>query len=150
MTIPSVHVYLLISSIRLLHFHLQFPSISDVKSPNPFNARAGHHSGRHVFGHSSPAAIARKVFKPSTDSTSFLVSIKKIVWFGCGVFSWWRHKEGMFFKFLPTLPGLRRQSNESFIWLKKFIWLKLFLKTTRSSASLEPMIDLLACLEPEL
>jgi len=44
----------------------------------PFNARAGHHRGRHFFGHNSPAAIARELFKPSTDSASLLVATKKI------------------------------------------------------------------------
>jgi len=36
-----------------------------------------HCSDRHFFGQSSPAAVAREVFKPSTDAASRLVSIKK-------------------------------------------------------------------------
>jgi len=41
----------------------------------PFNARAGHCSGWHFFGHKSPAARARELFKPSTNSAGLLVSI---------------------------------------------------------------------------
>ena len=35
-----------------------------------------------TFGHNSPAAIARELFKPSTDAESLLVSIKKffLIW----------------------------------------------------------------------
>ena len=39
----------------------------------PFNARAGHCGGQYSFGHNSPAAAGRQVFKPSTDSVSLLV-----------------------------------------------------------------------------
>ena len=42
-----------------------------------FNAHAGHCSGRHSFGHNSPAAAAREVFKPSTDSASLVVPSQK-------------------------------------------------------------------------
>jgi len=37
--------------------------------PSPFNDRA-------FFGHKSPAARARELFKPATDSASLLVDIK--------------------------------------------------------------------------
>ena len=122
----------------------------------PFNACAGHHSGyyvghlnghhsgRDVSGHSSPAAIARELFKPSTDAASLLVSIKKNFWFGFGVLLGWLHKAGVFLNFWPILTGPGRQPNESFFWFK------LFVKTGLSSASSEPFIDLLACLEPKL
>jgi len=43
----------------------------------PFNARASHYSATHVFGYNSPAAAAREVFKPSTDSASLVVPSKK-------------------------------------------------------------------------
>jgi len=43
----------------------------------PFNARASHYGGWYSFGHSSPAAAAREVFKPSTDSASLLVPSQK-------------------------------------------------------------------------
>jgi len=66
--------------------------------------------------------MATELFKPYTDSASLLVSIKnKIIWIGRGVFSWWRHKEGMFLNFWPTLTGPERQSNEPF-FLLKFFW----------------------------
>ena len=50
----------------------------------------------------------------------------------------------MLLNFWPTLTGPGRQSNQPFLWLK------LWLETKRSSASLEHLIDLLACLQPEL
>jgi len=37
----------------------------------------GHFSGRHSFGHNSPAAAAREVFKTSTDSASPVVPSQK-------------------------------------------------------------------------
>jgi len=40
-----------------------------------FKCRASHYSNRPIFGHNSPAAITRELFKPSTDATSLLVSI---------------------------------------------------------------------------
>jgi len=43
----------------------------------PFNAHAGHCSGRYSFGHNSPAAATEEVFKPSTDSASLLVPRQK-------------------------------------------------------------------------
>jgi len=48
-------------------------------------------SGRHSFGHNSPAA--RELFKPFTDATSLVVKIeKKIFCFGFELFSGKRHK----------------------------------------------------------
>ena len=41
------------------------------------NARASHHSDRYSFGHNSPAAAARHVFKPSTYSACLLVPTEK-------------------------------------------------------------------------
>jgi len=45
----------------------------------PFDDRARQHIGTPFFGHKSPAARARKLFKPSTDSASLLVDIGKKV-----------------------------------------------------------------------
>jgi len=53
------------------------------------------------FSHTSLVDRARKVCKPSMDSASLLVSIKKIAWFGVEVFCWWRHNEGMFVHIWP-------------------------------------------------
>ena len=48
---------------------------------------------RPFFGHKSPAARARELFKPSTDSASLLVDIKKKIFrFGFEVFWGERHK----------------------------------------------------------
>ena len=53
--------------------------------------------GRPFFGHKSPAARARELFKPFADSASLLVDIeKKSFSFSVGVFWRWRHNEGMF------------------------------------------------------
>ena len=49
--------------------------------------RTGYSSGRHFFGHNSTAAIARELFKPSTDLASLLVSTEKKKVLGLG-FSW--------------------------------------------------------------
>ena len=42
----------------------------------PFNARASHYGALHVLCYSPPAAIARGLFKPSTDAASLVGSIK--------------------------------------------------------------------------
>jgi len=90
----------------------------------PLSVLSGHPSGRHFFGRNSPAAIAREVFKPSTDAASLLVSIKKIFRFGFGVLLGGRHKMGLFLNFWPTLTGSGRLSN------KPLFWLKIVLETT--------------------
>jgi len=54
----------------------------------PFNAHAGHLSGRDFFGHNSPAAAAREVFKPSKDAASLLGSIKKFFFYFGEGFAW--------------------------------------------------------------
>jgi len=57
-------------------------------SMKPFNDRAGQYIGPYFFGHNSPAAAARKVFKPSTNSASLVVpSQKNFSVLGLG-FSW--------------------------------------------------------------
>jgi len=74
----------------------------------------------------------------------FLVLLKKIFLLGWGVRLGWARKVGVFSVFWPTLTGPGRQSHRP-----KFCR-KLFLETTRSPASIEPLLDLLACLEPTL
>jgi len=65
--------------------------------------RASQYIGSPFFGHKLPAARARELFKPSTDSASLLVDIEKIFfhfWFGI---CWGeRHKWGCFCSFLAT------------------------------------------------
>ena len=91
-----------------------------------------------------PAAIVTELFKPSTDSASLLVSIKNkyLIWV-------WG------FLFVTS------QRRHVFEFLTHFDWgwaliqcaifmAQTFLETRRPSASLEPLIDLLACLEPKL
>ena len=107
----------------------------------PFNDRVGLHIGRHILGNNSPASIARELFKPSTDSASLTVSIKKNYFIWVWGFLLVTSQRGHVFEFL-TGPG--RQSNEPFFWLK------LCLETRWSVASTKPLIDFLACLEPKL
>jgi len=58
----------------------------------PFNARARQHIGSPVFGQKSPAAKARELLKPFTDSASLLVDIEKNIYrFGFEVFWGERH-----------------------------------------------------------
>jgi len=57
--------------------------------------------GLYVFGYNSPAAAAREVFKPSTDSAGLVVSSQKMIFcFGCGVLLGGRHKWGCFRVFM--------------------------------------------------
>ena len=108
----------------------------------PSNDHRSQLIGSRFFCYNSPAAAAREVFKPSTDVESLLGSIKKkIFWFGWGVRLGEARKVGVFLIFGPTLMGPGRQSHGP-----KF-WLKLFLETRWSPASIEPLLDLLACLE---
>ena len=48
-----------------------------VVTKQELHACAGHHCGRYSFGHNSPAAAAREVFKPSTYSACLLVPTEK-------------------------------------------------------------------------
>jgi len=60
---------------------------------NPFNDCASQHIGAPFFGHKLPAARARELFKPSTDSASLGVKIKKKIFrFGFELFWGERHK----------------------------------------------------------
>jgi len=59
---------------------------------NPLTT-ARQHIGTPFFGHKSPAARARELFKPSTDSASLLVDIeKKVFRFGFEFFWGERYK----------------------------------------------------------
>ena len=107
----------------------------------PFNARTGHYSGWHSFGHNSPAAAAREVFKPSTDSASRLVPSQK------NIFQFWvwgclggHHKWRCFSIFMAY-----------FTWTWKPIeWPKYFLETRLSYEFLDPLIGFLAYLDQKL
>jgi len=78
----------------------------------PFYALAGHYDGRYFFGHNSPAARARELFKLSTDSGSLLVYFeKKIFYLGS---LWMTSKWGLFAFFWPNLSGPGCQPNEPF------------------------------------
>jgi len=46
------------------------------------NAR--HYSSRNFFGHNSPAAVARELFKPSTNPARLLVLINSFFYLGGG------------------------------------------------------------------
>jgi len=62
---------------------------------------------REVFDHNWPAAIARELFKPSTDAPSLLCSIKKnMFWFGRGVCLGEARKVGVFLFFWPIWRAL--------------------------------------------
>ena len=74
----------------------------------------------------------------------FLVLSKKTFWFGWGVRLGEARKVGVFSVFWPILTRPGRQSHGP-----KF-WLKLVLETRHFSASIDPLLDLLACLEPKL
>jgi len=87
----------------------------------PFNARAGHCSGRYSFGHNSPAATARQVFKPSTDSASLLVPNQKKFFSGLATPLGDVTSGGDLAFLWPTSRGTKHQSNEpmfgsSFFW----------------------------------
>ena len=82
--------------------------------------------------YNSLAALARELFKPSTDSASLLVSIKNhSVDLGVG-FSWGERHKVFFLDFLTSLTARGRKYNEPFF------------------RAFELLIDFLACLEPEL
>ena len=87
-----------------------------------FESPLTHCCDRHFFGQSSPAAVAREVFKPSTDAASRLVSIKKYFFDLDLEFSWGDvTKWGCFFNYSPILTGPGRQSNEPFFG-SRFFW----------------------------
>jgi len=65
---------------------------------------------------------------------------KNVFGFRLGRFWRWRHNDGMFWKFSPPLAGPGPQP------IDPFFWLKVLLKTRSKSASIEPLIDLLAYL----
>jgi len=75
---------LLKTSISHFRWRKILQSPGKVPAQLPFNVRPGHCSDRYSFGHSSPAAIARELFKPSTDSARLLVSTKKSFDLGLG------------------------------------------------------------------
>ena len=92
----------------------------------------------------SPAARARELFKPSTDSASLLESRrnrkKNFFVFGLGFSGGTATSGDVFAFFYPPLAGPGPQS------IGPFFWLKIFLETRPKSASLEHLNDFLAYL----
>ena len=93
-------------------------------STYPFNDGASQSVGSSFFGYTSPAAIARELFKPSTDAARLLGSIKK----------------KFFLIWVRGSPGRGSQSGGVLCFLTYFdgpwtpiqwakIWLKLLLET---------------------
>jgi len=105
---------------------------------------SGHCSGRHSFGHNSPAAAAREVFKPSTDSASLVVPSQKNFSFGFGFLCGDATSGGVLAFLWPTLPGSGRQSNGPTFCLQTFI------ETRLSYEFLEPLIGFLVYLDQKL
>jgi len=91
---------------------------------------------RPFFCHKSPAARARELFKPSTDSASLLVDIEKIFVFGLAFAGGNITSGGVFAFFWTPLPGPQP--------IDPFLWLKFFSETRQKSASLEPLNGFLA------
>jgi len=72
----------------------------------PFMSRNGQDRGRHSFGHNSPAARARELFKPSMDATSLVVKIeKKIFVLGLSFSGGNITSRSVFALFWSSLPG---------------------------------------------
>jgi len=98
-----------------------------------------------VFGYNSPAAAARAVFKPSTDSASLVVpNQNKIFSFGFGVLFGDVTSGGVFAFLWPTLPGPGRP------WNGPTYWPKYFYETRLSYECLEPLIGFLSYLDQNL
>ena len=93
--------------------------------------------------YNSPAAIVRKLFKPSTDSASLSVSTKQnvLIWVRGSLGG--KSQMGVFLNLDKIWLALGANPMSDFCF-------KIFLETRESSASVETLIDLLACLEPEL
>jgi len=72
----------------------------------PFNARASHHDVRYFFGHTSPAAGARELFTPSTDSECLLNSVEKM----------------LFSVSFKVLCGRGQKGGGVFEFLANFVW----------------------------
>ena len=92
-----------------------------VVAKQELNARAGHHSGWYSFGHNSPAAAAREIFKSSTYSACLLVPTEKNFFSVLGTSLGDVTSGGVLAFLWPTLLGPRRQSNEPIFWLKLFL-----------------------------
>jgi len=80
----------------------------------PFNARAGQYDGRHFYHHISPAAGARELFKPSTDSECLLVSVAKKVYSIELRVTWDDVTREAVFEFLSNFIWRGRQPNQPF------------------------------------
>jgi len=76
-----------------------------------------------LFGYNSPAAIARDVFKSSTDSASLVVpSPKKIFSFGFGVLLRRRHKWGCFRIFMAYFARPWTPIEWAHVLAQIFLW----------------------------
>ena len=100
----------------------------------PFNARAGQYDGRHFYHHISPAAGARELFKPSTDSECLLVSVAKKVYSIELRVTWDDVTREAVFEFLSNFIWRGRQPNQPFFDAC------FFLKTRLKSPFFEPLI----------
>ena len=123
----QVHTHFLgCTSFETISTSLQYLSGLTVSSWDTLinlNDRTRQHIGAPFFGHKSPAARARELFKPSTDSASLLVVIEKKKFFVLGLsFSGGNvTSRGVFAFFWPHLPGPRCCTNGTFFDLK-FSW----------------------------
>ena len=110
----------------------------------PFNDSAGQYIGRYIFVNNSPASIARELPKPFTDAASFPGSIKKkIICFERGVFLGDVTKRTCSWIFDPIWRALVANPMSHFCSSN-------VLETRQSATSINPLIDLLACLELKL
>jgi len=98
-----------------------------------------------LFGHNSPAAAAREVFKPSTDSARLLVSSQKnFSVLGLG-FSWGDVTSGGVLAFYGLLyPDLDAKR------MAQHFGPSIFLETRLSYEFLEPLFGFLAYLDKKL
>jgi len=94
-----------------------------------------------ALGHKLPAARARELFKPSTDSPRCLVDIEnKLFVFGLAFAGVNVTSGGVFAFFWLPIPGPGPQP------IDPFFWLKFVSETRQKSASLEPLNGFLAYL----
>ena len=91
--------------------------------------------------HISSANCARKLFKGSNGSASFIVCTRnKFFGWGLWIFCDWRHKWSSFGVILAHIAWPKAQL------LGQFVSLKFLLETKLESKSFEPLIDFLAFL----
>ena len=90
--------------------------VAFVRLSRTFNDHARHLIAAPFFGHKLPAARARELLKPSTDSASLLVDVKFNVYhFGLRFSGGNVTSRGVFVLFWPSLPGPGRCPNGPFL-----------------------------------